>query len=148
MKDRLLEIARTLEDLAAKYKPPQTDILGQGRNRVQLSPNFSLHEFECRHCGAVMVDPELVRRLQLARDRIGRPLVVTSGYRCPEHNRAVGGAANSQHLLGNAADIVCQDLTVRQLYDTLEPLFPEGGMGLYSSFVHVDTRGTRARWTG
>ncbi len=147
MQAKLIEIARTLENIAEKYKPP-LEVLGQGRNRVQLSANFSLHEFECRHCGAVMIDSELVRRLQTARDKIGRPLVVTSGYRCPAHNKAVGGAANSQHLYGKAADVTCPDVSPGQLYDILEPLFPDGGAGLYPGFVHVDIRDEKARWTG
>ena len=41
------------------------------------------------------------------RELYGKPIVVTSGYRCPKLNRAVGGAARSQHTTGNAADIRC-----------------------------------------
>lgn len=40
---------------------------------------------------------------------VGRPIVISSGYRCPELNKAVGGVATSQHLKGEAADIVCKD---------------------------------------
>ena len=147
MKNRLLEVARTLEALAEEYRPP-LEVLGEGRNRIQLTENFGLWEFECKHCQAVKIHPELVRRLQIARDRIGRPIVITSGYRCPEHNRAVGGASNSQHLYGTAADVKCPGLTVQELYNVLEPLFPDGGVGRYSGHVHVDVRGTKARWTG
>ena len=43
--------------------------------------------------------------LQPLRDAWGQPIVVSSGYRCEELNKAVGGAKNSQHLLGEAADI-------------------------------------------
>jgi hypothetical protein len=45
------------------------------------------------------------RLLDPVRDRWGAPIAVNSGYRCPELNRAVGGAAGSQHMLGEAADI-------------------------------------------
>lgn len=43
------------------------------------------------------------------RDGWGRPIIVTSGYRCKELNAAVGGTRNSQHLKGQAADIISND---------------------------------------
>ena len=43
--------------------------------------------------------------LQPIRDKFKKPIVVTSGYRCPKLNAAVGGVRTSQHLLGEAADI-------------------------------------------
>ena len=69
-----------------------------------LSRNFSRSEFACPHCGKAEIDSLLVAALQRIRDRAG-PVVVTSGYRCPVHNEAVGGVKNSQHLYGKAADI-------------------------------------------
>lgn len=69
-----------------------------------LSKNFSRSEFACPHCGEVEIDPLLVATLQRIRDCAG-PVVVTSGYRCPVHNEAVGGVNNSQHIYGRAADI-------------------------------------------
>jgi len=69
-----------------------------------LSKNFSRSEFACLHCGEVEIDPLLVATLQRIRDKAG-PVVVTSGYRCPVHNEAVGGVNNSQHIYGRAADI-------------------------------------------
>jgi hypothetical protein len=48
----------------------------------------------------------VVESLQPLRDRIGTPIRVTSGYRCPEVNALVGGSATSQHVQGEAAD--CQ----------------------------------------
>lgn len=47
--------------------------------------------------------------LQPIRDRWGKAIYVTSGYRCPLLNKLVGGVKNSQHLDGEAADIVCED---------------------------------------
>ena len=75
-----------------------------------LSRNFSSSEFVCPHCGEVEIDPLLVATLQRIRDRAG-PVVVTSGYRCPVHNEAVGGVKNSQHLYGKAADIYVQNMS-------------------------------------
>ena len=47
--------------------------------------------------------------LDKLRDEWGRPIIVTSGYRCKELNAAVGGAHYSQHLKGQATDIVSDD---------------------------------------
>lgn len=47
--------------------------------------------------------------LEPARERLGKPIVVNSGFRCPIHNVAVGGVANSQHMKGEAVDITCDD---------------------------------------
>jgi uncharacterized protein YcbK (DUF882 family) len=47
--------------------------------------------------------------LEPAREKLGGPIIVNSGYRCERHNREVGGVANSQHLRGEAADIHCAD---------------------------------------
>lgn len=45
--------------------------------------------------------------LQPVRDKLGFPMTITSGYRSPALNRAIGGVANSQHMKGEAADIQC-----------------------------------------
>ncbi len=121
--------------------------LGSGTNNIQLTVDFNLREFACRHCGAVKVDPVLVQKLQDLRDRIGKSITITSGYRCETHNRAVGGSPNSQHLLGKAADIVVAGMTPAVLYNHAEAV-GFGGIGTYNTFVHVDTRAARARWPG
>jgi hypothetical protein len=74
-------------------------------NNFAISPHFSLYEFECRCCRRVLIENRLVRMLEELRGVWGRPLVITSGYRCERHNREVGGAVRSLHPLGRAADI-------------------------------------------
>jgi uncharacterized protein YcbK (DUF882 family) len=74
-------------------------------NDIRLSPHFRLMEFECRCCGAVKLLPDLIELLEAIRSGFGRPMVITSGYRCAGHNRAVRGSKRSLHLLGRAADV-------------------------------------------
>ena len=68
-------------------------------------PNFSAAEIACRGTGAIKINTEAMDKLQALRDRLGKPLIVRSAYRSPEHNRAVGGAPASKHMQGTAFDI-------------------------------------------
>ena len=113
-----------------------------------LSEHFSKHEFACRHCGKLMTNPKLIEALEKLRAEVGVPLYVTSGYRCPVYNRRVGGEKNSQHQLGNAADVKALQIPLRTLYEKAEGLAEFGGIGLYpeAGFVHVDVRTEVARW--
>ncbi|HEY9609269.1 D-Ala-D-Ala carboxypeptidase family metallohydrolase [Allocoleopsis sp.] len=85
---------------------------------------------------------------QRARDRIGRPLIVTNWYHPPDLNGAVTEAISTRHRVGDAIDFICEGLTGNQLYWFLEPWWP-GGLGRYTQFpylCHIDARGYRARW--
>ncbi|PSN12727.1 peptidase M15A [filamentous cyanobacterium CCT1] len=89
----------------------------------------------------------LARALQPARDRLNRPFRITSWYRPPAVNAAVGGASRSQHLFGKAADIQVQGLSGRQVANALMLSWP-GGIGIYSNIpniIHLDT-GPRRTW--
>ena len=68
-------------------------------------PNFSPAEIACRGTGKLLINKLALDKLQALRDRLGKPLIVRSAYRSPEHNRAVGGAAYSKHLDSAAFDI-------------------------------------------
>ncbi|SFH80838.1 Peptidase M15 [Tindallia magadiensis] len=117
-------------------------------NRIPVSKNFHLHEFQCKDGShQVRLHPDLLTKLQQLRDRINRPIIITSGYRNPEHNRRVGGTPNSQHLLGTAADIRINGMTPIQLQSHAEAI-GFTGIGLYESFLHVDIRPHPARWRG
>lgn len=76
---------------------------------------FIEKEFRCRCCGGLPpaarenIEALVTEVLDPARQQFGGPVLVNSGYRCPKHNAEVGGVANSQHLLGEAADICCSD---------------------------------------
>ena len=116
-----------------------------------VSKNFKRSEFVCKcGCGKYNADPKLVKSLQKLRDTIGTSIIINSACRCEAHNKAVGGVPNSQHVQGKAADIRVSDLTPKELAKFAEeiPDFNKGGIGTYNSFVHVDVRGTKARWKG
>jgi uncharacterized protein YcbK (DUF882 family) len=100
-------------------------------NDFPVSPHFNLREFECRCCGCVKLSGELIRMLEELRAALGRPVVITSGYRCKAHNAAVGGAKRSLHLAGRAADI-----SYRPRKDSLEAAQDEMlALGLISSRI-------------
>ncbi|MEM9452363.1 MAG: D-Ala-D-Ala carboxypeptidase family metallohydrolase [Cyanobacteria bacterium P01_E01_bin.6] len=86
---------------------------------------------------------------QQARDRIGRPFIITSWYRPPAINRQVGGSSSSRHIVGDAIDYYVEGMTGDQLYRLLDPWWP-GGLGRYGGnrflISHIDARGHRARW--
>lgn len=115
---------------------------------MSLSPNFFRYEFACKcgNCSQDTVDAELINILQAVRDEFG-PVTISSGNRCPAHNAKIGGSPNSQHLFSKAADIVVKDANPVEVAEFIETLIPHhGGIGIYSSWVHVDVRTTKARW--
>lgn len=118
----------------------------------QLSIHFNEDEFCCRCCGRLPkegINPELINKLEELRVILGKPISILSGYRCPTHNRAVGGAKHSQHLIGNASDIKVDGIRVETLAKEAERV-NFNGIGCYvrQKFVHLDVRSGRARWTG
>ena len=102
------------------------------------------------HQRAVWVEPQLfdlLSRMQCAAAALSgtrQPIFLLSGYRTPERNRTLEGAAlRSQHILGRAADITVPGLSPAQL-GMLAAAVGAGGVGLYSRFTHVDTGPVRA----
>ena len=118
-----------------------------------LSKNFSMVEFRCPHCGEAP-NPEdfgfrtLYLTLQRIRDRLNSSVIVTSGYRCPAHNEAVGGAGNSQHLYGTAADVYAPGMSQDDLFNLCKNMYLEGEIYLGYMYkikgsdraVHIDVR--------
>lgn len=116
-------------------------------NDIKVSENFNLREFQCKcGCNQVMLHSELLKRLQQIRAMTGRPVRINSAYRCPAHNKKVGGASGSQHLKGKAADIVIVGLPIAQQRKICEQFFGDGGIGYAKTYTHVDVRGKKARW--
>ena len=115
---------------------------------MKLSEHFDSSEFKCHCCGSLGpgISKVLIEKLETLRTQLGLPIFVASGYRCPAHNKAVGGVSNSQHLLGKAADITVKAMKPGDVANAAERLFDPGGLGRYAGFTHVDVRAAKSRW--
>jgi len=112
-----------------------------------ISEHFERREFECRcGCGFDTVDVELIKYLEKIRNHFNDSVRVSSGCRCQEYNRVIGGATKSQHILGRAADIFVAGVESAHVADYAE-LIGVPGVGRYKSFTHIDSRGNIARWS-
>ena len=103
-------------------------------------PNFSPAEIACRGTGKLRLNADALDRLQALRNALGKPLIVNSAYRSPEHNKRVGGAKASKHLEGIAFDIsMANHDPVTFIAAARKAGFK--GIGTYprSNFVHIDT---------
>ena len=122
--------------------------------RTKLSENFYLDEFTksdvAKKRGIRNIPSEsaagnlsalCVNVLQPVREAAGKPVTISSGYRCPELNEAVGGKATSQHIKGEAADIFCAGVSAKGLFDLIRSLgIAFDQLILYPTFVHVSYR--------
>lgn len=114
--------------------------------------HFTMSEFACKHCSGLPengMNEDLLEVCDRLREKLGEVVVVSSGYRCPTHNRNIGGASQSYHMKGLAADVYINS----DRYDTHQiaqmaldcgadtaVAYPSQG------FVHIDMRGYRADW--
>ena len=126
-------------------------------DETQLSAHFNAREFRCK-CGKthdIEINPNLVTNLEkLYRVLDCSKIVVTSGYRCPDHDKAVGGNGTGQHTKGNAADIICygQDgsvISTKKVACKAQDIGFRGIGNIDSTYtaIHVDVR-TGAKWYG
>lgn len=115
-----------------------------------ISKNFKVKEFACSDgTDPIFIDSELVNILQKVRSHFGKSVTITSAYRTPTKNKAVGGTTYSQHLYGKAADIKVKGVAPKKVASYVETLLKnKGGIGIYNSFTHIDVRSTKARWKG
>jgi uncharacterized protein YcbK (DUF882 family) len=121
-----------------------------------MTDNFSLPEFQSKDGSDFPKEvienlKEVATNLEVLRSHLGHSIYISSGYRSPSHNSKIGGAKNSMHLKGLAADIKVLGFNPLAVFNAIEALInsgkiKEGGLGLYRSWVHYDIRGTKARW--
>jgi uncharacterized protein YcbK (DUF882 family) len=123
---------------------------------MKLTNNFNLNEFNKHNFPLTETIlrniQELAKNLQVLRDEVKKPIKITSGYRDPSFNKKIGGASQSRHITGQAADLKIEGYTPKQVAAIIEKLIAagkmkQGGLGIYSTWIHYDVRGTAARWT-
>jgi uncharacterized protein YcbK (DUF882 family) len=123
---------------------------------MKLTNNFNLNEFNKHNFPLTETIlrniQELAKNLQVLRDEVKKPIKITSGYRDSSFNKKIGGATQSRHITGQAADLKIEGFTPKQVAAIIEKLIAagkmkQGGLGIYSTWIHYDVRGTKARWT-
>ena len=126
-------------------------------DQTQLSPHFNAREFRCQ-CGKThetLIASKLVDKLEaLYTAQNCSKIIVTSGYRCPEHDKAVGGTSSGQHTKGTAADVCCyrqdgQPISSKTVCCKAQDLGFTGIANITSSYqyTHLDVR-TSGKWYG
>lgn len=124
---------------------------------IKLSEHFNCSEFKCK-CGkshSYLISEDLIEKLeQLFVELNCSKIIVTSGYRCADHDKAVGGNGIGQHTKGTAADICCygQDgkpISSKTVCCKAQDLGFGGIANITSAFIytHVDVR-TGSKWYG
>jgi uncharacterized protein YcbK (DUF882 family) len=123
---------------------------------MKLTNNFNLNEFNKHNFPLTETIlrniQELAKNLQVLRDEVKKPIKITSGYRNAEFNKKIGGASQSRHITGQAADLKIEGYTPKQVAAIIEKLIAsgkmkQGGLGIYKTWIHYDIRLTKARWT-
>ena len=123
----------------------------------RFSRSFGVEELACNDGTPVPSKyydnaTKICERAQRLRDLLGTPLQVNSGYRTATYNNKVGGEDKSYHLTASALDLSSHEWTAEQLGALYEGLIrlglvPDGGLGIYPTFIHVDL-GPPRRWRG
>lgn len=123
-----------------------------------LTKNISRHEVKCKcgECDYQTLDIETAQVVQDACTHFEKELhvekvvlMINSAHRCPKHNSSenVGSSDKSQHIRGNSLDHYIKGVPVKVLHDYYIKKYPNKyGIGLYGTFVHIDTRAKKARW--
>lgn len=126
-------------------------------DKSQLSPHFNVQEFRCK-CGKeheILIADELVDKLEKLYSALNcSKIIVTSGYRCTAHDKAVGGSGTGQHTKGNAADICCygqdgQPISSKTVCCMAQDIGFNGIANITAEYkyTHVDVR-TGSKWYG
>lgn len=106
-------------------------------------PYFADDEVWCKHCKVVGMRDEFMQKLVRLREKLGFPLSINSGYRCPEHNQRVSHTGPAgPHTTGLAVDISCEG---ERAYRIVQAALQMGftGIGIsqragHARFIHLD----------
>ena len=129
----------------------------QYSDSTQITPHFNAKEFRCK-CGKEHefgISNELVNKLEKLYAALNcSKIIVTSGYRCPTHDKNVGGSGTGQHTLGNAADICCygqdgQPISSKIVCQKAQDIGFTGIANITAAYIytHVDVR-PNGKWYG
>ena len=111
---------------------------------------FKEKELCCKCCGQLPpfarenIEALVENVLDPLRERYGKPIVVNSGYRCPKHNKEVGGAPRSQHMAGEATDIrPSEPIDLNRLRQLIIESRKFDQLIVYKNFLHVSWKRSR-----
>jgi uncharacterized protein YcbK (DUF882 family) len=109
---------------------------------LKITEHFKVKEYACKDGSPItFIDEYLKIILEILRRKIGKPVIITSGYRTPEWNAKCGGAKYSYHMRGMAADIRVDGMKAKELAEELDKIVPdECGIIVYKNWVHFDVR--------
>jgi uncharacterized protein YcbK (DUF882 family) len=130
----------------------QYDLTRYDEGIMQLTKNFTLSEFGNVPDKYIDNIKEVAIQLQKVRDLLGKPIIITSGYRTPAHNQAVGGASNSMHIYGKAADCHMSGVPLHKFLAYLIKYTDFNGYGIGNplkrggNLIHCDTRDKFTVW--
>jgi len=146
------DFAAFIASLQLKHFKPHEFLKMGAQNGNPDSPAFGLNTFPPRHLWPNIAPTAMV--LDMLREEFDAPVLTVSIYRSPAYNEKIGGAKHSQHKRFCAVDFVVAGSSSRptEWAEALKVLRAQGrfkgGIGVYTGFVHIDTRGEDADWTG
>ena len=122
---------------------------------MQITKNFTLEEFLFSQTAERQninnfpsnihilnaIEALCIKVLQPLRDHYGRPVIITSGYRCEALNRAIGGSSTSQHMKGEAADFTVSGVPITDTIQVIRNRLEYDQLILeYNSWIHCSYR--------
>lgn len=114
-------------------------------NNIKDFKNFKMSELKCK-CGGkycngfpVGFSYELLRQLQDIRNHFGKAVIITSGVRCNQHNKNVGGTSNSNHKKGKAVDFYVKGVSYNTLNSYVDKMpYKRYKYNICGSVMHYD----------
>ena len=116
--------------------------IGQG----SISEHFNAKEFQSKdHATELLIAQDLLNVLEDIRKHFNAPVHINSGYRTPNWNKEIGGALNSYHCKGMAADITVKGHSSLEVARYASKIMEKGGIIRYTNFTHIDVREEKYR---